>query len=220
MSKKKGQAMEMSIEFAEKVFNWANMAFVSSLVVGVVATVLIILTANVKEAGLKRELSAAKVEVGNATVDVAKANERAAEANLKAETERIERLKLEARLAPRNLTLAQQARIREHVKQFAPQPFMFVSYQDDKEVRGLLFMIGRALLDAGWEGRQPNAFLMAELFEGITLELTVDNAEKFRPAAEALSAILNEEGIATSVLVNAKFKEPYDFIYIRLGKKP
>jgi hypothetical protein len=219
--------MEMSLSWAEFVSFWANWILIGALVVGVLATLGIVVSANVKEAHWEQErrdsnerISTNAVETNRARESAAQANERAAEANLKAETERVERLKLEAKLAPRTLTLAQQLIASEQVEQFAPQPFQFLSYQDNKEERDLALMIGRLLLNAGWQGRKPKGFLLAELFEGVTLMLTTENADRFRPAAEALAAALNAQGITTEVIVNPKITDLNDFIIIRIGKKP
>lgn len=69
---------------------------------GFVSTVLVVWMGDTKESYLQPRL-------GAMTSSAAKANERAAQANKAAEQERIERLKLEAKLAPRRLTGEQRA---------------------------------------------------------------------------------------------------------------
>jgi hypothetical protein len=49
--------MGMSPEVAEEVFRWANWILIGALVVGVLATYAIVVSGNVKEANLKRELA-------------------------------------------------------------------------------------------------------------------------------------------------------------------
>ena len=109
-----------SLETASWLSDRAGWVLAVSLLFGFAATVLIIWMGAVKEHhwDLLRETASKKIgelglEVANANVVVAKANENAAEANklaadanLMAETEKIERLRLQASLAPRRISPA------------------------------------------------------------------------------------------------------------------
>lgn len=83
----------LTVEAADQVFTVANIALVISLVVGVIATGLIVWMGNVKESDLKTELS--------------DANRAISEANRAAEADRLARVKLEQRIQPRNLNAEQ-----------------------------------------------------------------------------------------------------------------
>ena len=89
---------------ASLIANIANIALIASLVVGVVSTFIVVWMGNVKEGYLKRE--------------IAIAHERAAELNQKAEEERLARVKIEERLAPRHITQAQQNSIEKKLSEF------------------------------------------------------------------------------------------------------
>jgi hypothetical protein len=91
-----------SEELASRLYNLANWGLIAGLVVGFVSTVLVVWMGNTKESYLQARL-------GAMTSSAAEANERAAEATKTAEQERIERLKLEAKLAPRRVTGEQRA---------------------------------------------------------------------------------------------------------------
>ena len=69
---------------ADNVYNWANALLVTSLVVGVIATFAIVLSGNIKEKELRRELARANADAEIAKADAAKANEHAAIATEKA----------------------------------------------------------------------------------------------------------------------------------------
>jgi hypothetical protein len=95
---------------------------------------------------------AAKAGEGTAKApaEVAKANERAAEANAIAEKERLARLQLEARLAPRVLSDAAQRAISAALKplgKFSVQIFM---YSDTTEVTRIADNLAGSLSGADW----------------------------------------------------------------------
>lgn len=124
-----------SLETAVWVYDWANIALIVSLVVGVVATALIVWMGNVKGEYLDRE--------------VATANERAAEANRIAEAERLERIKLEAQVSPRRLTSEQQKRVASALRRFSGKAVSVTSYALDLEAALLGEQIIAALNMAG-----------------------------------------------------------------------
>jgi hypothetical protein len=68
----------------DTLHSFANWALVGSLVLGLLSTYAIVVTGNIKEKELKRELSKANEAVEKAKTDAASANERAADANQKA----------------------------------------------------------------------------------------------------------------------------------------
>ncbi len=129
--------MGMSAELAEKVFSWANWFLVGALIVGVLATFAIIVSGNIKEGYLKRGIA----EAGQ---QAAEADARAAEANRKAEEERLERLKLEAKIAPRRLNADQQRAIAAALKSFAGRKVMVKSYAQDVEAA----ILGKQIIES------------------------------------------------------------------------
>ena len=61
--------MPLSLQTAEKYFNWANIGLAISLASGLFATVVIIWAGNVKENHLKRELAEANAKAANAILE-------------------------------------------------------------------------------------------------------------------------------------------------------
>jgi hypothetical protein len=75
---------------ADNVFWWANWILVGALLVGVGATYAIVVSGNLKEAALKREVAAAGAVAEIAKADVAKANETTAVLQREAEQARLQ----------------------------------------------------------------------------------------------------------------------------------
>lgn len=129
--------MGMSVEFAERVFSWAHWFLLGALVVGLIATYAVVVSGNIKEAYLKRGIA----EAGQRA---AEADARAAEANRKAEEERLERLKLEAKIAPRRLNTDQQRAIAAALKSFSGRKVMVKSYAQDVEAA----ILGKQIIES------------------------------------------------------------------------
>ena len=107
--------MGMSLELAEWVSWAANWTLLLALLCGLSATYAIVVSGNIKETALKR--------------DLASATQAAAEANLKAETERLERLKLEAKLAPRSIEANDLVALGTKLKSAKDAEIDIVSYE-------------------------------------------------------------------------------------------
>ena len=113
--------MGMSPETAAWVSDWANIVLIVSLIVGVVSTYLVVISGNVKEADLKRQVAVANAEAARANEsgaelrrqtaglerEAAKANEAAATANERAATLTKETFELRQKMAWRRITEAQ-----------------------------------------------------------------------------------------------------------------
>lgn len=213
---------------AEAVSLWSNWLLVVALVVGALSTLGVVVSANVKERYWQSDreqaaerVSANEAETARARESAAQADARAAEANAKAETERVARLELEARLAPRSLTIGQQQALIDAIRPFAPQAFEFVSFQDDLEVVGLVQTLVRTLVTAGWVGRPATGFLMAAPVVAVSIEYSPDKAIQFAPAASALALALSRLGIAASSVSNPELGADWgDRLRIKVGKKP
>jgi hypothetical protein len=91
----------------------------------------------------------AEAEIASAEARIAEANRAAAEANATAETERLERLRLEARLAPRTLSPAQQASLSRSLAPLNGRSVDVLIYGSTPEIDGFAFQIGQAAYAAG-----------------------------------------------------------------------
>ncbi len=98
-------------------------------------------TANERAAGLEAESEKARFAIAEAVKQTETAKASAAEANRKAEQERLERIRLEAVVSPRSLSLDQQRLIAGFWKQHAGKRVSVTSYALDAEGAGLATQI-------------------------------------------------------------------------------
>ena len=174
-----------------------------------------------KDAELVQFQQSSNQAIAEAHAESATANARAAEANKIAEQERVERLKLEERLAFRSIDANARAKISAALKVFAPQPYDMIWYPDDKESYSLSNEIFNILNDAGWTFEQSGAWLGLELTEGVIIDLGDERKNDFGPAVQALSEQLSRHNIAVVIQSRPKTDEEADKrIRIRVGKKP
>jgi len=99
--------------------------------------------------GLKTAAESAAKDIGSAQADAARANAKAAEANKTAEDERVERVKLEAQVAPRRLSVAQEQAIATRCLPLRFTGVRVTSYALDAESAILAEQIVNTLRAAG-----------------------------------------------------------------------
>jgi hypothetical protein len=128
-------------------------------------------------------------------LQIASANERAAEASRIAEEERLARVQIELRLAPRALSPAQIDSIREQMRPFAGQHIDLITYPHEAEPTRLGNQISAALV--------PNLVVAAfqpldpESAVGIIIEFDPKDANAGK-AAKSLADILKNCGLVVS----------------------
>jgi len=215
---KRGFGMVMSAEFAERIFSWANWFLLGALVVGLIATYTIVVSGNIKEAYLKREIA----EAGQRA---AEADARAAEADRKTEEERLERLKLEAKIAPRRLNADQQHAITAALKPFSGRKVMVKSYAQDVEAAILGKQIIESLKFANIEVSDNT--LSVSSFRSIALAVHVTGNDETLVATllDALSSVGNlyvtpEPPPATAGIAMGGGNESAMAAVIFVGSKP
>jgi hypothetical protein len=139
--------MEMSLEWAEFVSFWSNWILVGALVVGVLSTYGIVISSNVKEAALKKD-------VGVLNTAAADANERSRELERKTAELRKETVAAQLELAkfkaPRALADEQMAGLSDFAKRHSQTTVFFSVASGDAEATNLMVQIGNALRSGGW----------------------------------------------------------------------
>jgi len=210
----------MSLRFLESASYWTGVFAVgltaAAAVAGVLTWYFSSKLANVKDAAFDRFKEESNVAVAEATA-------RAAEANRIAEEEKLARVKLETRLAPRSLSTESRQIISAELKQFAPQVFDILWYLDDKESQNLANEVFATLTDAGWVLNHGKEWLGFGLVLGVRIEYAPSKADEFGAASNALASALQKAGIDATVNPNPEQEKPDRFpdrIRIRVGKKP
>lgn len=138
---------------------------------------------------------------------IAQADARAAEANEKAEKERLARVKIEARLAPRHLTSDQQERIASRLSRWAILPGTDMRQSVAVfptthvfESENLATLIANALTAAGWDVSR-NEVHFGKPISGIGVWLLAAKSNQRGAAVAAdLWRVLTDEQIFTNLL--------------------
>ncbi len=189
--------------------------------------------AKAKQGAADADERAARAEenLGSAKKDAAVANERAAEANRIAEGERLARLKLENRLAPRILNDDQQQRIESKIKRFTGTPYE-LAVDPVPEAINLLRTVDAILRSSDWTNKESaktdfrfvitlasGSKVEQGVFSGVVVKLTKSMLPKYEPAAEALVRALQAEGIdATAELLEETDPSP-NTLHVMIGSK-
>jgi hypothetical protein len=208
-------------ELASIVFDWANIALICSLVAGVISTVLIVWTGNAKEAYLRSD-------VVSATERATNADTRAAEATAKAEAERLARVEIEARIAPRRLDDVQQRAIADSLSKYRGQKYsaMIAQTTDGKT---LWVALDKTLRLAGWirlppaglSSGAPPAGVAINPEPGVWIGVNPHHMQDIGLAASALKLALENEGIdAAWYREEGPMMSAPDSLLIVIGAKP
>lgn len=186
-----------SLEAATRVSDWANVALVVSLVCGVIATGLIVWAAGVKEAHWDSDRQQSRERVAGLDAAVAEANTRAAEANQKAEGERLARVRIEERLAPRVIRPEQLQQIVAALSRFPGTAANVWIAGETEEIGALSRIILMALQLAKWDA-QPWTWTGVGPILGVVIATKDGSDSKTVEAATAVGAALNSVGVHTS----------------------
>lgn len=181
-------------------------------------------------------------EAGDEREKIALAEQRAAEAEQKAGKLNLAVADANARTAeayrelselttPRTLTPDLRARLADKMKPFAGTQFD-VALNPDTETRTLLLQLEDALAAAGWQeldwaGAKPtltrDKHHLAGVvgLSGVVIQMRADRVAKLKPAADALAAALQLEGISASAELGQGVKDDNAAaLHILVGNKP
>lgn len=138
----------------------------------------------------------AHVKLKQAEATIAQANARAAEANQTAETERLERLKLEARLAPRGLSAVQAARLTDAARRLTGIEVDLIAYPDmGTDVPELARQVEVALFGGGMVAKTFTPMGGSGIIHGILVRCEEGAPSEVQAAVPALVKALNDAGL-------------------------
>jgi len=178
----------LSLESASFWNTIANWGLLIGLIVGVISTFFIVVTGNIKEKHFRLE--------------IAESNKQAAEANQKAESERLARLKIEEKIAPRGLSPAQFGNLRNKLIEFASTPIdVCVFPEGSSDIIPLSHEILHVLQAAKWDALMFTAIGSGANVMGIWVSISNRSDITVKSAAKLLISALNSEGIITKELV-------------------
>ena len=150
---------------------------------------------------------AAIVQVRTAEARIAEANAKAAEAKKVAESERLERVKIEERLRPRALNQSLLPEARNHLRKYAGTPYE-LSVDATPESIQLLAAIDTLLRDSNWTAKKSDNQTFRSIytlpsgsqvdqgvFAGVIVRFNKSKAPQLQTAAEQLVIALRSLGI-------------------------
>jgi len=146
----------------------------------------------------KRSEEVADKEAEAARGAIADANARAAEANEKAERERLERMKIEARLAWRRFSPEQIGSIASKLNAFRPERVAVFRSKLEPEIASFAGQITSALEDAGWNVGLATKTDFDRIVVGVLVELDSKDgifSQDVAFGAVALVEALHAEGV-------------------------
>lgn len=225
--------LSRTVESLSGSVRWWNNAYLVLLALIFISSAFVVLKnneynraqkklANAKDRSVRLELKEKDDQIATTQRQAAEANLRAAGANKIAEQERLARVKLEARLAPRTLEGESQEDVVNAIKPFAPQAFDILWYTDNSDSQDLANDLYDALQEAGWVLESSNSALGFGVVLGVVIEFAPSRANAYGPACNALASALKKEGIDAIVQASVdddREKEPQR-LRIKVGKKP
>ena len=140
----------------------------------------------VKNRKLQTELKQKDDAIAAITGETAKANERAAEANRIAEQERLARIKIEERLAPRHLSNEQIAQLSRDLPALRGKSVNVVFITGDPETGRYASTLESALKAAGLNVQLIPAMILGQVRNGLTLEIGTNRMQDANVLANAL----------------------------------
>jgi hypothetical protein len=176
------------------------------------------------------ELERMRLETAQANARAAEANQRAAEADAKTEKERVERMKIEEKIAWRTLSLKQWESIASKLRWNRPKNSVPIwASRNDAEIMSFANSLGNALQIANWPITGGRKSYFDRIVVGVWIEYRQDADATDMDRANLLVEVLRAEGIDVSgprPSENEKFTadfsnfDPTSPVQILVGEKP
>jgi hypothetical protein len=155
--------------------------------------------ANARIAANEADTARAKESAAQAGERAAQADSRAAEANLKAETERVERLKLEAKYAPRILSDEQATSLQNALASLKGNDVDIVSYEGlGTDVAMLSQQIAAVMGIAGINAKVFTPMGGSGLVRGIAVRTEVGSMTQIEATVDKIVKALSDAGLAAT----------------------
>lgn len=204
--------------------DFANSALLLSLAIGVIASFVIVQTGNIKEESWGQERARSAERMAGLETEAAIARNDAAQANEAAEREHLERVRLEAKLAPRRLSGEQSSKLAAVLLHDSPLPIAIVSRLLDVESNDFANDLGKAFSDAKWNVVRVGNWTQS--FRGVAIAAAADTPVT-SDVETLLSAALDAANIphVTKKLEGADLHtmDPWvqpNVLYLLVGGKP
>lgn len=152
--------------------------------------------ADARAASAQAEIAKANADVARAQARIAEAQKAAAQANQVAASERLARLQLEARLAPRTLSADQQQHLSKVLASFPQTSADIYVFEDTTDCRTLSETISNCLTSAGWVVHTGFVSNSGEIVRGVVIGIKPDSSKQTIDAGVELVSQLKSMGIS------------------------
>jgi hypothetical protein len=197
---------DLSLRAANIVYGVANLALIVGAVLILAGTIAAFWSGGIRERYGDARLSKNEADTAEAMASASAANERAevagaeaakatqktVEANVSLEQERIARLKLEERLADRDLTQAQRSDLAVQLKRIVPHKITMV-FELEREPSHIAEQIKLILANLGWDVGIENGAGPSLVVSGIRIEADRAAAPMVYEAAQGLADALRSK---------------------------
>ncbi|MCK6454639.1 MAG: hypothetical protein L6R19_27915 [Alphaproteobacteria bacterium] len=180
-------------------------------------------TLEFRAAELRKDATRLTADAEASRAAIAAANARAAEANQKAELERLERIKLEARVSPRRLSGEQSSKMATVLSAATPQPIAVVSRLFDPEGKDFADDLASVLKNSGWDVQRFVNWTQSERGVFIAMVGQSEFPQSVRPLAAALDAAsiaYKDMNIGNEALSTMSPYFAPNVLYLLIGAKP
>jgi hypothetical protein len=157
---------------------------------------------------LEVQAKRADADLARAKADIANADARAAEATQKANEADVARLRLETKLAPRSLNVAEQAIVREQLGAYAGTRIDIIAFSQGAtpDTPLLAIELTKILAESGWHPKAWTAMTGNTVVTGIPISIREGSSPEIEAAANAIVSALRAEGIDASRYDPLNFK--------------
>jgi len=185
---------DLSQEMADSVFGLSNIALTIGAALVLVGTAGAFWSGGIRDKYSDERITSNEAKTAQAVAEAAQANQRA-------EEERLARVKIEERLAPRSLTAAQEAGFQNKLSKFEGTSLDILIYGGGSEdALPLAGMIAATLRAAGWNVRVWNTISPGRWYRGVGISTLAGTNQGAENAAGELMAALVTEGIGVGRL--------------------
>ena len=190
-----GYPLEFWDRIGIRALIWGAVLGVVALLLTAASAYILYRVADEAQVALKTEQSDSNERIGRLSVQAEQLRKDTAEALKTAEQERLARIKIEERLAPRRLTLEQRQSVIRKLKPFAGQRINFNFPPGDAEVASIAETVFGIIQASGWNvaGAQVQDFVRVVI--GILVEVEPTADARAREAAEGLASALRSENL-------------------------
>jgi hypothetical protein len=174
--------LDISLETANEFYAWGWRASIAGAIITAVAVVFLMWGTRVRDHDFEGQIAELHSSASASRERAAQLEVRANEVQLELEKERLARAKIEARIAPRLITQAQQHELAVRLSEFKNQRVALIASPSTPESEWFARVLGAPLREAGWDMEiLPGTAGATVLFpKGVVVQFMLNSANSSR----------------------------------------